>query len=58
MPNERPSNSRGPLMAAGVIVLIVISAVVLIHEITASSRLQDCLLAGRSNCAPIAPAAH
>jgi hypothetical protein len=58
MPDERPGNSRGPLVAVGLIALIVIAAVVLIHELSASSRLQDCLLAGRSNCAPITPAGH
>jgi hypothetical protein len=58
MPDEPPRGSRGPLIAIGIIVLIVVSAVVLIHELTATSRLQDCLLAGRSNCAPITSAGH
>jgi hypothetical protein len=58
MPDEGPKNSRGPLVALGIIVLIVVAAVILIRELSASSRLQDCLLAGRSNCAPITPAEH
>jgi hypothetical protein len=53
MPDEVPKNSRGPLVALGIIALIVVAAVVLTRELSASSRLQDCLLAGRSNCAPI-----
>lgn len=56
MPDERPANSRGPLVAVGIIAVIVLAAVVLIHELSVSSRLQDCLLAGRSNCAPVTPA--
>jgi hypothetical protein len=53
MPDGRPNNSRGALVAVAIIALIVVAAVVVIHELSASSRLQDCLLAGRSNCAPI-----
>jgi hypothetical protein len=51
--DHRPGNSRGPLIAIGAVVLILIVALILVHELSASSRLQDCLLSGRTNCAPI-----
>jgi hypothetical protein len=47
------SAGRGPLIALGAIVLIAVVAWFLFRELSASSRLQDCLLSGRTNCAPI-----
>jgi len=44
---------RGPLIALGVIALIAVVGWLLFRELSASSRLQDCLLSGRTNCAPI-----
>lgn len=51
--NQEPGNSRGPLIALVAIALILVIALVLVHELSASSQLQDCLLSGRTNCAPI-----
>jgi hypothetical protein len=45
--------SRGPLVALGVIALVAVVGWLLFRELSASSRLQDCLLSGRTNCAPI-----
>ena len=47
-------NRRAGLVALGVIALIAVVAWLLFRELSASSRLQDCLLSGRANCAPIA----
>jgi hypothetical protein len=47
------SAGRGPLIGLGAIVLIGLVAWLLFRELSASSRLQDCLLSGRTNCAPI-----
>jgi len=46
-------NQRGPLIALAAIVFIVVAALLLVHELSASARLQDCVLSGRTNCAPI-----
>ena len=46
-------NQRGPLIALAAIMLIVAAALLLVHELSASARLQDCVLSGRTNCAPI-----
>ena len=55
MANDDRGNSgpRGLLVALAAIVIIVVAAVVLVRELGASARLQDCGLSGRSNCAPI-----
>ena len=47
------SGGRRLLIAAGAIVVILVAALALIHEMSASALLQDCVLSGRSNCAPI-----
>jgi len=40
-----------------VTVLLVLGGVLLIHVLGRASRLQDCVMSGRTNCAPIDPAA-
>jgi hypothetical protein len=47
------------LMGFIVILVLAIAGVVLVRELTKKSRLEDCLMAGRHNCAPIeAPPRH
>jgi hypothetical protein len=36
-----------------VILVLAIAGVVLVRELAKNSRLEDCLMAGRKNCAPI-----
>ena len=50
---EESAGRRGALVALGVIVVVAVIAWLLFRELSASSRLQDCLLSGRTNCAPI-----
>jgi hypothetical protein len=52
--SEEHGSGRGAIVALGAIVLIAIVGWLLFRELSASSRLQDCLLSGRTNCAPIA----
>jgi hypothetical protein len=56
--NKRgPGGSRAPAVA-GLIIAVVLLAVGLwlAHELTAASKLQDCLMSGRTNCNVIEPA--
>jgi hypothetical protein len=46
-------NRRGPLVAVAAVVLLVAIGWFLAHELSASVRLQDCVLSGRTNCAPL-----
>ena len=41
------------LMGFIVILLLAIAGVVLVRELAKKSSLEDCLMAGRHNCAPI-----
>jgi hypothetical protein len=46
-------NGRGPLIALGVVVVLFAVGWFLARELYASSKLEDCLMSGRTNCAPI-----
>ncbi len=46
---------RGALVALIVIALLVAGGLWLAHTLRGVGRLQDCVMAGRSNCAPVAP---
>lgn len=41
------------LMGFIVILVLAIAGVVLVRELRAKANLEDCLMAGRRNCAPI-----
>ena len=49
--------SRGALLALAVIAALVLGGLWLAHTLHGVGRLQDCVMAGRSNCAPIGRAA-
>ena len=55
--SRRPGESRSPAVA-GLIIAVVLLAVGLwlAHELTAASKMQDCLMSGRRNCNVIEPA--
>ena len=59
---DEPENRRAPdprwpaLLGLLVTVLLVLGGVLLIHVLGRASRLQDCVMSGRTNCAPIDPA--
>lgn len=60
MANKNTPNpgGRGPLVALGVIVVLFVVGWLLAHELYASGKLQDCLMSGRTNCAPIDMQSH
>jgi hypothetical protein len=41
------------LMGFIVILVLAIAGVVLVRELTENGKLEDCLMSGRRNCAPI-----
>ena len=44
---------RQALIAGGAVVLLMVVGFVLARTLWSSARLQDCLMSGRTNCAPI-----
>lgn len=55
-PEDQGDNRRGAI--AGLIIAVVLLAVGiwLARDLTAASKLQDCVMSGRSNCNVIEPA--
>ena len=56
-PEKDGGGSRTPAIA-GLAIAVVLLAVGLwlAHELTAASKMQDCLMSGRTNCNMIQPA--
>lgn len=48
---QRDANRQtASLAAVAVTLLLLVLGLFLVHELTAKSRLEDCLLSGRRNC--------
>lgn len=50
---NQPSTRRGALVAVLVIAILVAGGIWLGQSLRGTGRVQDCVMAGRSNCAPI-----
>ena len=50
---EGEASRRGPLVALVVVIVLVVGGLALTHVLSGVSRIQDCAMAGRSNCAPV-----
>ena len=51
-PGRGPSR-RGALLGLIVAVALIVLGLILVHVLGAAGRLQDCVMSGRTNCAPI-----
>lgn len=51
--DNRNGNQRGPLIALGVTVFLFVVGWLVAHELYKGGQLEDCVLSGRTNCAPI-----
>jgi len=51
--DEQNRSRRRSLIALAVVVVLFVVSWVLARELYQSEKLQDCLLSGRTNCAPI-----
>jgi hypothetical protein len=47
---EQGGNRRGAIAGLAIAVVLLVVGLWLSHELTASSKLQDCLMSGRTNC--------
>ena len=52
-PSRLPDPRRAALLGLLLTVLLVIVGVLLVRVLGRAARLQDCVMAGRTNCAPI-----
>ena len=50
---EEPDRRRGALARLVFVLLLVIGGLVLVHILRNMSQLQDCVMSGRTNCAPV-----
>ena len=53
IPDDDQPNDRATLWGAVVIVVLVVGSWFLVQNLVAMSKLQDCVMSGRHNCAPI-----
>jgi hypothetical protein len=51
--NKETGNQRRSMIALGVVVLLFLVGWVLARELYADSKLEDCVMSGRTNCAPL-----
>jgi hypothetical protein len=54
--SEDVGNRRGALIGLLVAVVMLAVGLWLAHDLTAASKMQDCVMSGRSNCNVIEPA--
>ena len=47
---EQGGNQRMAVVGLAIAVLLLVVGVWLAHELSAASKLQDCLMSGRTNC--------
>ena len=47
------SNRRGALIGLAITAVLVVCAYFLINLLHSESRMEDCLMSGRTNCAPL-----
>ncbi len=52
--HDESGSNRGPMVALVVVVLLVLGGLWLQQHLRADNQIQDCVMSGRSNCAPIA----
>jgi hypothetical protein len=55
---EQSGSRRGALAGLAIAVVLLAVGVWLAHQLTAASKMQDCLMSGRTNCNTIEPAAR
>jgi hypothetical protein len=56
--DEEAARRTAALMGFIVILVLAIAGVLLVRELRSNANLEDCLMAGRRNCAPIEAPAH
>jgi hypothetical protein len=50
---QEPGSRRGAVLGLVVALLLIVTGLILVKLLGNSARLQDCVMSGRTNCAPI-----
>lgn len=50
---DQERSRSAALVGLAIVALLVVAAVYLVHALRQESQLEDCLMSGRTNCAPI-----
>ena len=53
--DKQTGNQRRSMIALGVVVLLFVVGLLLARELYSDSKMEDCLMSGRTNCAPLTP---
>jgi hypothetical protein len=53
---DQGGNRRPAIAGLAIAVVLLVVGLWLAHELTAASKMQDCLMSGRTNCNVIEPA--
>ncbi len=53
--DDPPPNRRGALIALLAVVALVAGGIWLSQQLHSTGKIQDCVMAGRKNCAPVTP---
>ncbi len=56
--NKDTGNQRRSMIALGVVVLLCLVGWLLARELYADSKMEDCVMSGRTNCAPLDTSGH
>jgi len=57
MSDEQEPSRRGAVVTMVIIAIAIIGAIYMVNRLRQTSAIQDCVMSGRTNCAPIeAPA--
>lgn len=51
--DEDGGSNRGAVVALVLVVLLVVGGFFISQRIRAGAQIQDCVMAGRTNCAPV-----
>jgi hypothetical protein len=55
---EQDGSQRRALAGLAIAVVLLLAGLWLAHQLTAASKMQDCLMSGRTNCNVIEPPAR
>jgi hypothetical protein len=50
---DAPDSRRGALIGLGIVLALIVVGLLVTHALRNTARVQDCVMSGRTNCAPI-----